>query len=57
MNKEWFLPSRAPACRRGDGSEGGRDSFFEGIIQKGGSGPFDQNPDLIVEGAVRVEWG
>ena len=54
MNKEWFLPSRAPACRGGDGSEGGRDSFLEGSIQNGGSRPFDQNPDLTVEGAVRV---
>lgn len=56
MNKEWFLSSRAPACRGGDGS-GGRDSFLEGNIQKGGSGPFDKNPDLIVEGAVTVGWG
>lgn len=39
--------------------EGGRDSFLEGSIQRGGSGPLDQNPDLMVEGAVRVGrvWG
>lgn len=38
-------------------TEGGRDSFLEGYIHRGGSRPFDLGPDLMVDGVVQIGWG
>lgn len=56
MTRSGPLPQDGPTIVEERDGRGTRDSFLEGSIYRG-SGPFDLDPDLMVEGVVGGELG